>query len=97
MVIKDFEGITFILTVDASRHIEERHPEITIEVIHSCLKNPDEVRQSLSRNNSFLYYKQLNEKRFHCLVTVIFVDEHYISTAYTTDKIKKGKSVYSRF
>lgn len=87
---------TYILTKKQWGHIQDRHPEITIEIISKCLLEPTEVRKRVMKDNSCLYYSFKAESRFYCVVTVECKDANYISTSYTCDMIKAGKVIYKR-
>ncbi|MBI5392377.1 DUF4258 domain-containing protein [Candidatus Woesearchaeota archaeon] len=65
------------------------------ENIIDALRNPDEIRQSISDNSVLLYYKKI-EKYSICAVVSINNNQGFIITAYITDRIKEGKIIYLR-
>lgn len=93
---KNYKGEVCILTEEQEKHISSRHPDGTIELISSCLKNPSEVRKSNSNNITHLYYISKTERRLFCVVIKICVDGNFISTAYSTSKIKFGELIYKK-
>jgi hypothetical protein len=64
--------------------------------VRSALENPDEVRQSRSDPNVFLFYKADRERRWVCAVSRRLKDEGFLVTAYPTDAIKEGVKVWPR-
>ena len=85
-----------LLTEEQKEHILGRHPEATNDLISKCLQDPIEVRQSSSNKISHLYYIYKNKNRFFCVVIKICLDGNFISTAYTTNKIKEGKILFKK-
>ena len=84
------------LSVEQQDHIIQRHPEATIELISTCLSNPIEIRKSSSNKTAHLYYLIKTKQRFFCVILKICKDGNYISTAYTTSKMKHGEIVYKK-
>ena len=59
-------------------------------------EEPIEVRKSKNNNISHLYYIIKTELRLFCVVLKVCSDGNYISTAYTTTKIKNGEIIYKK-
>ena len=73
-----------------TKHLEMEGKE---KEIKGTLTNPDEIRQSVSDDSVYLYYK--NHGRL--LVSVVVKHKNgdgFIITAYYTDRIKEGKQFY---
>lgn len=86
----------YYLSADQQDHINQRHPEATTELISICLLNPLEIRKSSSNKIAHLYYIIKNKQRFFCVILKICEDGNYISTAYTTNKIKHGDIIFKK-
>lgn len=82
------------LTDEQEKHIVDRHSEMTIELIACCLKFPNEIRYSSASDKTLLYYLLAKVNRYYCVVLKMCSDGNFISTAYSTTKIKMGKVVY---
>ena len=95
-VLLNYQDQECFLKDEQELHILERHPEATLELIKECLINPNEIRKSTSNNISHLYYTFKTSIRFFCVVLKVCEDGNFISTAYTTNRIKKGKIVYKK-
>jgi|SRR3972149_4305366 len=74
-----------------------KHPEIEgkEEGVKECLRNPVEVRKSSEDEEVLLYYKQEGDY-FLCVVVRHLNGEGFIITAYITDKIKEGETVWKK-
>ena len=77
--------------------IKTKHPEIEDHELElkRTLSDPDEIRLSRSDGSVFLYY------RCHGRLWLAVVVKHrngdgFVITAYFTDRIKEGESVYKR-
>jgi hypothetical protein len=95
-IFKNYKDEICILSDEQEKHIFERHPGTNKEHIGKCLLDPMEVRQSSSNEISQLYYITKTKDRLFCVVVKVCNDGNYISTAYTTSKIKSGKIIYSK-
>jgi hypothetical protein len=62
------------------------------EIVKVVLQSPDEIRQSATDKDVFLYYKQFD--RLYCIVVRHAGTEGYLITAYPTDKVKEGGIVW---
>ena len=73
-----------------TKHLEIEGKE---KEVKETLANPDEIRQSVSDDSVYLYYKNYGK------LTVSVVAKHkngegFIITAYYTDRMKEGKQFY---
>jgi hypothetical protein len=64
------------------------------DIVKVTLQSPDEIRQSSTDRDVFLYYKQSD--RLYCVVVRHAGVESYLITAYPTDKVKEGVIVWTR-
>lgn len=90
-------GITIRTTKEYwQRIINIKHPSIAKyeSKVKEALKDPDEVRRSTKDLRVHLYYRSIGK------VSVCVVADHtdkqsgYMITAYLTDRIKEGETVY---
>jgi hypothetical protein len=74
-----------------------KHPEIEgkEEEVKLCLVDPMEIRRSSEDSNVYLYYAPF-EKYFICVVARHLNSDGFIITAYITDKIKEGETVWKK-
>jgi len=66
------------------------------EDVRRALEEPDEIRQSKSDENVYLFYKAEREKRWICAVSKRTGEEGFLITTYPTDAIKEGVQVWHR-
>ncbi len=66
------------------------------EDVADTLKNPDEVRQSTTDPNVFLFYKAERADRWVCAVAKRLDTEGFLITTYPTDAIKEGKQIWPK-
>ncbi len=66
------------------------------EDVADTLKNPDEVRQSTTDPNVFLFYKAERADRWVCAVAKRLDTESFLITTYPTDAIKEGKQIWPK-
>ena len=64
------------------------------DIVKATLQSPDEIRQSSTDKDVFLYYKQSD--KLYCVVVRHNGIEGYLITAYPTDKVKEGVIVWTR-
>lgn len=57
---------------------------------------PDEVRQSRSDAEVFLFYKAAGARRWACAVAKEAGEQAFLVTAYPTDAIKEGTRVWPK-
>jgi hypothetical protein len=66
------------------------------EDVRSALENPDEIRQSKSDEDVYLFYKAEREKRWICAVSRQTGDTGFLITTYPTDAIKEGVQIWHK-
>lgn len=64
--------------------------------VKDTLESPDEIRQSKSDTNVYLFYKAEREKRWICAVSKQLDDTGFLITTYPTDAIKEGTQVWHK-
>lgn len=64
------------------------------KVVIETLKNPDEIKRSKIDENIFLYYKQ--HDRLYCVVAKHAGKDGFFITAYPTDKVKEGETIWTK-
>lgn len=64
--------------------------------VRATLADPDEIRQSRSDLDVYLFYKADGERggRWVCAVSKRLIDEGFLITAYPTDVIKEGVRIW---
>ena len=73
-----------------TKHLEIEGKE---KKVKETLTNPDEIRQSVSDDSVYLYYKHYGKLLLSVVAKHKNVDG-FIITAYFTDRIKEGKQFY---
>ncbi|QWR77975.1 DUF4258 domain-containing protein [Candidatus Magnetomonas plexicatena] len=90
-------GIEVRITEDYwSYLISIKHPVMLgkEDIVQSVLVIPDEIRLSKTDKDVFLYYKRFD--KLYCVVAKHTVTEGYVITAYPTEKIKEGETIWTR-
>ena len=64
------------------------------DIVKTALQSPDEIRQSITDKNNFLYYKRFD--KLYCMVVKHMGIEGYLITSYPTEKVKEGEIVWTR-
>ncbi len=65
--------------------------------VQATLEQPDEIRQSKSDKDVYLFYKAEREKRWICAVSKRTNEvEGFLVTTYPTDAIKEGVQVWHK-
>jgi len=64
------------------------------DIVKTTLHSPDEIRQSRTDKDVFLYYKHFD--RLYCVVVKHLETEGFVITAYPTDKVKEGDLVWTK-
>jgi hypothetical protein len=64
------------------------------DIVKAALQFPDEIRQSKTDEDVFLYYRQFD--RLYCVVVKHIGKEGFLITTYPTDKVKEGDSIWTR-
>ncbi|PSR18063.1 hypothetical protein C8255_09295 [filamentous cyanobacterium CCP3] len=75
-----------------------KHPDIADleELVQQALADPDEVRSSSRDDGVLLFYLARSEKRWVVAVARRLNGDGFLITAYQTDAIKEGESVWHR-
>ena len=78
--------------------VSVKHPVMAgrEEDVRSALENPDEIRQSKSDEDVYLFYKAEREKRWICAVSRQTGDTGFLITTYPTDAIKEGVRIWHK-
>ena len=91
-------GFTVRCTADFWNHvISVKHPVMAerTEDVKRTLSDPYEVRRSKSDVGVLLFYGA-DEKRWVCVVTRRLNGEGFLITAYPTDAIKEGETIWKK-
>ncbi len=77
--------------------VSEKHPALRghEEDIKNTLSAPDEIRKSRKDSEVFLFYRG-SEPRWFCAVTKKEADSGFLITAYPTDAIKAGETIWKK-
>lgn len=99
-VLRDHEGVEVRLTDERLKHVLE-HPEMSdMETeIGKTLADPERVVLSRSDEEVRLYYRFYPDTpvggKFLCVVVKVRAEEAFVITAYLTDKVKEGESLWN--
>ena len=74
------------------RIIETKHPIMKGKegLVKATLESSTQVRRSRKDLNVYLYYSQIREKKYCCVVAKHLNGNGFVITAYITDRIKAG-------
>jgi hypothetical protein len=64
--------------------------------VKKTLESPDEVRRSRSDPAVYLFYKSERTERWVCAVAKHLETEGFLITAYPTDSIKEGVTIWPK-
>jgi hypothetical protein len=64
------------------------------DIVEAVLQFPDEIRQSRTDKDVFLYYKQSD--RLYCVVVRHRGREGFLITAYPADRVKEGDTIWTK-
>ena len=64
------------------------------EAVREALEQPEEVRQSRGDSNVYLFYRAERPGRWTCAVAKRLNGDGFLITAYPTDAIKEGTTVW---
>ncbi len=95
----DYQGRTVELSDETWKHIQDAHPEVTIEDIKQALVDPVEVRRSQYKENAELFYHLKSREpkiRYRLVVVKILAQGCFVSTTMTTSQTKKGEVLYKK-
>lgn len=100
-ILRDFQGREIRLTDERLAHILE-HPEMAKmeAAIEATLARPQRVVESFSDPQSHLYDRYYTGTRvgnkYLCIVVKFKAADALVLTAYLTDKIKRGVTLWPR-
>ena len=83
-------------------HIAASHPEMKDQItkIEETLKLPDEVVESNTDSNVELYYRKYDKtligEKYLCVLLKVRENDVFMLTAYFTDTIKKGLTIWKK-
>jgi hypothetical protein len=66
------------------------------DVVRATLENPEQIRQSRSDSEVWLFYRAERSSRWVCAVAKRAADQGFLITAYPTDAIKEGSQVWPK-
>ena len=98
----DVHNRSIRLTEERQRHLQAAHPEMAGSVVRiaETLANPDRIVRSVTDETVELYYRHYPSthvtSKFLCIVVKFLVGDSFIVTAYYTDTIKRGESLWQR-
>ena len=75
------------------KHEAIRGQESSVE---ETLRSPEEIRRSRSDPDAFLFYRAERPGRWLCVVAKRLNGEGFMITAYPTDAIKEGETVWRK-
>jgi len=96
----DFQNRKVRLTDERLEHIKFDHPEMSgqIDNIRHTLANPDVVVRSKTDLEAELFYRHYSGtpvgEKYLCVIVKGIGDDFFILTAYFTDTIKKGETLW---
>lgn len=100
-LLRDYQGLAIRLTDERLAHILE-HPEMAglAQAIEETLLQPERVIESFSDPTAKLHYryyaKTLVGGKYLCVVVKTVDVDAFVLTAYLTDKIKRGISIWPK-
>ena len=99
---KDIHNRHILLTSERQKHIKIDHPEMSQQIakIQNTLLNPDIIVRSRLDQEVELFYKYYNitpvTKKYLCVVIKVSIGDLFIMTAYFTDAIKRGETLWEK-
>lgn len=100
MLFTDVRNRSIRLTEDRRLHIEMKHPEMTgiISRLEETLVNPDTIVQSRTDETVELFYKHYLSTpvtmKFLCAVVKTLIVDNFVITAYYTDTVNRGETLW---
>jgi hypothetical protein len=75
-----------------------KHPDMAelCDLVQETLRDPDEIRRSSQDPNVLLFYRSHREHRWVVAVARKLNGDGFLVTAYQTDAIKEGESIWHR-
>lgn len=100
--LEDVYGRGIRLTSERHWHIENDHPEMAgqIDKIKETLSEPERITRSKTDPEVELFYKHYDQtpvtEKYLCVVVKTSIDDKFIITAYFTDTIKRGETLWPK-
>jgi hypothetical protein len=100
--LEDVYGRGIRLTSERQWHIENDHPEIAgqIDKIKETLLEPERIIRSKTDPEVELFYREYGQtpvtEKYLCVVVKTFIDDKFVITAYFTDTIKRGETLWPK-
>lgn len=91
-------GFTVRTSENYWQRLIAKHPDIADleDLVKHTLASPDEIRRSSRDTGIFLFYLARKEKRWVVAVARRLNGTGFLVTAYQTDAIKEGESIWHR-
>ena len=99
---QDIHNRSIRLTEERQLHLQTAHPEMTDHIprIAETLASPDKVVRSRTDETVELFYRHYQStpvtRKFLCTVIKVLPNDNFIITAYYTDTIKRGESLWEK-
>jgi septum formation inhibitor MinC len=90
------------LTDERQEHIESDHPEMSDQIAKAreTLLNPDIIIRSKTDPEAELFYRHYNTtpvtEKYLCVVVKSIIEDLFMITAYFTDSIKRGETLWEK-
>jgi len=98
--LKDYQGRSIELSDASWEHIQEAHPEITLDDIRLVLTDPLEVRECPRQSFVELFYQAKahpkGKNRFRVVVVKVLKNGNFVSTAMTASTMKSGRTLFRK-
>lgn len=90
MIIQDKFGFNIEIDKEYRRKIALKVPPISILMLRSILRNPDQVMVSKAIPSKRCYYKDIDGKLYKAVVKYVKIHgEHWLNTAHRTDSVRE--------
>jgi hypothetical protein len=98
VIIVDVFGRNVIITKERLNHIFMTHPEMKRigNKIRVVLNDPEYIKRSTYDDEVILYYKYFASIQKYITVVVKIHTHSFVLTSYTTDRIKKGGTLWRK-
>jgi hypothetical protein len=91
-------GFTVRTSESYWRKLIVKHPDMAelCDLVQETLRDPDEIRSSSHDVNILLFYRSHRENRWVVAVARKLNGDGFLITAYQTDAIKEGESIWHK-
>ena len=99
---KDVNNRQIRLTDERKEHIETDHPEMSGQIvkIQDTLLNPDIIIKSRTDPDVELFFRQYEStpvtEKYLCVIVKVLENDLFIITAFFTDTIKRGETLWKK-